>query len=94
MLPRRRFRKLPAKAQIVVFPLILSLLMSGIVSTIATLKAVGWDNGTALKILQAWSVSYAVAFPTALAVMPLVRRIVGALVEVPDHNGMKRKSAP
>ncbi|NIX77180.1 DUF2798 domain-containing protein [Microvirga sp. c23x22] len=81
--PPLRFKKLPAKAQFVVFPLILTLLMSGVVSTIATLKVAGFEPGILLKILQAWGISYAIAFPTALVVMPLVRRIVAALVELP-----------
>jgi hypothetical protein len=85
--PPLRFKKLPARAQIVVFPLILSLLMSGVVSTIATLKAVGLESGILLKILQAWGISYAIAFPTALVVMPVVRRIVAALVELPAREG-------
>ncbi|WP_112664335.1 DUF2798 domain-containing protein [Microvirga flavescens] len=80
-----RFRKLPARAQIVVFPMILSLLMSGVVSTIATLKAVGFEPGIVWKILQAWGVSYAIAFPSALAVMPVVRKIVAAIVETPGR---------
>ncbi|WP_134500986.1 DUF2798 domain-containing protein [Microvirga pakistanensis] len=78
-----RPRKLPARAQAVVFPMILSLLMSGIVSTIATLRAVGITPGVGARILEAWGMSYVIAFPTALLVMPLVRRIVAAIVETP-----------
>ncbi|MBB4039663.1 hypothetical protein GGR34_001305 [Microvirga flocculans] len=82
---KRGFRKLPAKTHAIMFPLILSLLMSGVVSTIATLKAVGLEAGIVPRILQAWGLSYAIAFPTALLVMPVVRRIVGALVETPGR---------
>ncbi|MET0526770.1 MAG: DUF2798 domain-containing protein [Microvirga sp.] len=78
-----RLRKLPAKAHSIVFPMVLSLLMSGIVSTIATVRAVGLQPDIAFKIVQAWGLSYAVAFPSALAVMPLVRRIVATVVEAP-----------
>jgi len=80
-----RIRKLPAKAHGIVFPLILSLLMSGIVSAVATLKAVGLDAGIVPRILQAWALSYVIAFPAALIVMPLVRRIVAAIVEQPSR---------
>jgi hypothetical protein len=76
-----QLRKLPARSQIVVMPMILSLLMSGIVATISTLKAIGWDPHLLPRVLQAWAVSYLIAFPAALVVMPLVRRIVAALVE-------------
>ncbi|WP_244470436.1 DUF2798 domain-containing protein [Microvirga vignae] len=78
-----RFRRLPAKAHSIVFPMVLSLLMSGIVSTIATLRAVGFQPDVLLKVIQAWGLSYVVAFPAALAVMPLVRRIVAVIVETP-----------
>ena len=80
-----RLKKLPAKAHGIVFPMVLSLLMSGIVATIATLKAVGLEPGIVSRILQAWAMSYAVAFPAALLVMPLVRKIVTAIVEVPTR---------
>jgi hypothetical protein len=78
-------RKLPPRAHGIVFPMVLSLLMSGIVSAIATLRAIGLQSDILLKIVQAWGLSYVIAFPTALAVMPLVRRIVGALVEAPKR---------
>lgn len=78
-----RFRKLPAKAQSIVFPMVLSLLMSGIVSTIATVRAVGIQPDILYKIVQAWGLSYMIAFPSALAVMPLVRRVVALIVEAP-----------
>lgn len=76
-------RKLPARAQHIVFPAVLSLLMSGIVTAIATIRAVGLVPDLPTRILSAWALSYAIAFPTALVVMPLVRRIVGWIVESP-----------
>lgn len=79
-----RMRKLPARAQIVVMPMILSLLMSGVVSSISTLKAIGWAEVTLRHLLQAWGLSYLIACPTALLVMPIVRRIVALLVEAPE----------
>lgn len=84
LLRRLPLRKLPARAQIVVMPMILSLLMSGVVSSISTLKAIGWAEVTLPRLLQAWGVSYVIAFPAALLVMPIVRRIVALLVEIPE----------
>ncbi|MCB8823272.1 DUF2798 domain-containing protein [Microvirga rosea] len=78
-----RFRKLPSRAQTIVFPLLLSFVMSGIVSAIATVRAIGLTEDLIFRILQSWSLSYAVAFPTALAAVPLVRRLVGMIVETP-----------
>ncbi|HYD99019.1 MAG TPA: DUF2798 domain-containing protein [Alphaproteobacteria bacterium] len=76
-----RPRKLPARAQSIVFPLLLSLLMSGVVSAITTLKALGLADGILPRILEAWAMSYVIAFPTALLAIPVVRRIVGLLVQ-------------
>lgn len=86
---RFRWRKLPARAQVIVMPMILSLLMSGIVSGISTVKAIGLAEVTILRLLQAWGVSYMIAFPAALLVMPIVRRAVALLVESPEmgRNG-------
>ena len=74
-------RKLPARSQTVLIPLFLSFLMSLVVSMVATLKAVGFEPGLAGKVLQAWSVSFPVAFPSVMLLLPLVRRMVGAMVE-------------
>ena len=49
---RPRFRKLPAKAAYVLTPMILSFLMSGIVASIATLRAVGLSPDLSEKILH------------------------------------------
>ncbi|WP_374309764.1 DUF2798 domain-containing protein [Dongia sp.] len=84
-------RKLPARAQVVVMPMILSLLMSGVVSSISTLKAIGWAEVTLPRLLQAWGVSYLIAFPAALLVMPVVRRIVALLVEIPETPASQRR---
>ena len=84
--PALRFRRLPARAQIIVMPMILSLLMSGSVSSISTLKVVGFAGLTPMRLLQAWGVSYLIAFPAALLVMPLVRRLVALLVEAPGTS--------
>lgn len=78
-------RKLPARAHHIVFPAVLSFLMSGIVTAIATIQAVGLAPDLPTRILSAWALSYAIAFPTALVVMPIVRRIVGWIVETPGR---------
>lgn len=80
---RPRVRRLPAKAAHILTPMILSFLMSGIVASIATLRAVGLSPDLMDRILHAWMLSYPVAFPTAMIVMPIVRRVVAMLVEQP-----------
>ena len=75
------FKRLPARYGALLMPLTLSLLMSGVVSFIATLKSVGVVSNLADLWLGAWQVSFLIAFPTLLVVLPLVRRIVSLLVE-------------
>ncbi len=74
-------RRLPARAAALLTPLLLSLMMTFIVSAISTLRSAGPDADLLPLWLGAWGMSWLVAFPTLLLVMPLVRRMVGRLVE-------------
>lgn len=76
-------RRLPASAQPILFGLLLSGLMSLIVSGIATFRAVGAAPDFLGLWATAWLTSWLVAFPTVLVVAPLVRRIVGRMVNSP-----------
>jgi phosphate/sulfate permease len=58
--------------------------MSGVVSTIATLMAVGLEWSAVPKILRSWAFSYVIAFPASVLVMPVVRRIVSVIVKSPN----------
>ncbi len=78
---RVRLRRLPRRYASVLLPLLLSILMSGIVSFIATLNTAGFHDGLVALWLGAWRLSWLIAFPTLLLVLPLVRRIVSLLVE-------------
>lgn len=75
-----KLSRLPAKYGVLLTPLILSIIMTFIVSLISTLKAVGIANFSVQEWMSAWGLSWMVAFPTLLLVLPLVRRIVGILV--------------
>ncbi|WP_315796924.1 DUF2798 domain-containing protein [Bradyrhizobium sp. SZCCHNRI3043] len=83
---RRARRKLPARYAAVVMPLTLSVLMTFVVSAIATLKSLGPTQAFIETWPAAWAISWLVAFPTLLAVLPLVRRIVALVVETPKPN--------
>lgn len=76
------FRKLPARYAGIVMPLLLSLLMTCIVSMISTVRAVGIGPDLVAIWLQSWALSWAVAFPTLLVLLPLVRRATAALVDL------------
>jgi Protein of unknown function (DUF2798) len=75
--------KFHAKYNQIAFPLALSILMSCIISGVSTWRALGLVEGLLGKWMLAWGVSWLVAFPTVLVVLPLVRKIVGVFVEPP-----------
>ncbi len=71
---------MPARYAPFLFGFILSGLMSGMVSAIATLRNAGWVDGLSGLWLNAWIMSWLIAFPVVLVVAPLTRRLVGTLV--------------
>ena len=83
MTTTRKRGKLPARYAAIVSPLVLSLLMTFIVSFISTLKSLGPQPNLPSVWLTAWGLSWLMAFPTLLLVLPAVRRIVGWLCELP-----------
>jgi hypothetical protein len=79
--PPPAFRKLPARYAAVVLPLFLSCIMTCLISGISTLRGVGFAPGLLQLWLGSWGLSWLIAFPTLLAVLPLVRRLTAAVVE-------------
>jgi hypothetical protein len=75
--------KLPARFNTIAMPLVLSVLMSCLVSLIATLRATGFDGFAITSWMQAWGLSWMVAFPALFIMMPLARKIVAATVQKP-----------
>ena len=70
---------IPAKFAPLLFSFFLSIIMSCVVSGVATLNAAGLsDDFTALWV-AAWYKSRIVAFPTILVVAPLTRRFVARI---------------
>lgn len=79
-----RLRKLPPHYAAIVMPLVLSVFMTCVVSAIATLRSVGFVDGVQWLWLQNWALSWVVAVPTLLVILPLVRRVVALLVAAPQ----------
>ncbi|EYC50817.1 hypothetical protein AZ34_06875 [Hylemonella gracilis str. Niagara R] len=75
-------RKLPARHAGVVMPFFLSFMMSGIISFISILRGVGWRGLTLPGWLGAWGLSWAVAFPMVLLLLPVVRRLTARVVQM------------
>lgn len=75
--------KLPARYNAIALPLVLSFLMTNVVSGIATWRAVGLVPNFLHLWMTAWALSWLVAFPAVLIMLPVSRRIVAALVHPP-----------
>ncbi len=76
------FPKLPARSAVWVTPLLLSVLMTFVVSLISTLRSVGFTAELPGIWLGAWGLSWLVAFPILLFVLPLVRKATAAIVDL------------
>jgi hypothetical protein len=74
-------RKLPARYAPIVMPFLLSLLMTCLVSLIATVRSVGMTPDLIRLWPGSWALSWLVAFPITLVVLPVVRRLTAAVVE-------------
>jgi len=61
-------------------PLLLSILMTFIVSFVSTLKSLGLDAFTLTGWLSAWGLSWLIAFPALLLVLPVVKKLTAYLV--------------
>ena len=75
--------KLPAKYATVVMPFFLSIIMTGIISLVSTLRGVGLAAGFIRLWMGSWGLSWLIAFPVLLLVLPLVRRATAAVVRMP-----------
>ena len=74
------FAKLPPRYAALVMPFFLSIIMTCVVSLISTLRGAGFDSGFFALWLGSWALSWLVAFPTLLLVLPLVKRATAAVV--------------
>ena len=70
---------IPARFAPIAFGFFLSLIMSGIISGVSTVSAVGLAGELPAIWVRAWMSSWLVAFPSVLVVAPIARRIVGRL---------------
>lgn len=77
----RNRAKLPARFAAIVMPFLLSLMMTCLVSLISTARSVGVTPDLLRLWPGNWALSWLVAFPVTLLVLPLVRRMTSALVD-------------
>jgi sterol desaturase/sphingolipid hydroxylase (fatty acid hydroxylase superfamily) len=74
---------IPPRLAPIVFGFLVSGIMSLIVSGIATLRAFGWETGFGHACMNAWVISWAIAFPTIVVVAPFVRKFVASITKKP-----------
>lgn len=74
-------KKLPNKYSGIVMPFILSCFMTFIVSLISLIRAKGFSLSIINLWPSAWIISWAIAFPILLLILPFVRKIVNFIVE-------------
>ena len=73
-------KKLPPFYMRLMLPLCLTLIMTFLVSGVATVRAIGFGEGALVKWMSSWMFSWAVAFPTMFFLMPLVRRALTSVI--------------
>lgn len=75
-------KKLPVRAIHVVLPLVITFIMTCVVSFVSTAKNLGFAHSEFVHSwIGAWGISWVIAFPVLLFVLPLARRIVFSFVE-------------
>jgi hypothetical protein len=74
-------KKLPASYAKIVLPLIISIFMSGLVSAVSTMRIYDFDHPFLEIWLPSWGLSWIIAFPILLIVLPLARRLTAMLTE-------------
>ena len=77
-------QKLPARYASIVMPFFLSILMTCIVSFVSTLRSTGWTAQFINLWMGSWGISWLVAFPVLLLVLPLVKKLTAAVVQTPQ----------
>ncbi len=75
------FKKIPNRYASVVLPFFLSIIMTFVVSFISTLRSIGFADFSFHTWISAWGISWLIAFPVLLVVLPIVRKITTFIVQ-------------
>lgn len=78
----KKFKKLPSQALHLLIPFFLSFAMSGFISLISTLRAIGFSGFVLGDYLVTWFFSWAVGFPVVLVILPVARKISLLFVDI------------
>ena len=74
-------RKIPNRYASIVLPFLLSIIMTFVVSCISTLRSMGFEHFSFNTWVYAWGISWLIAFPVLLLVLPIVRKITMLIVQ-------------
>ncbi len=75
-----KIKRLPARAAGILMPLVLSVIMTFVVSAVATINNLGIGPQFLGNWMSAWGLSWLIAFPTLLCALPIARRVVMSVV--------------
>ena len=73
--------KLPKSASHIATAFVLSVFMTAVISAISTIRNIGMTAKVFETWPSAWFLSWIIAFPTLLLVLPVVRRVVKAITK-------------
>lgn len=76
-----KIKKLHKRHNAIVVPLLLSLLMTCVISAISVVRTLGLTPLALQAWPSTWLISWVVAFPVLLVMLPLVRRLASLVVE-------------
>ena len=74
-------RKLSARWRHLAVPLIQSVIMTFVVSGVATFNALGLSQNFFATWMSAWPMSFVIAFPISLFALPAARWMAGRFVD-------------
>ena len=74
------FSKLAPRYLRFVLPFFLSIIMTCVISFVSTLRSAGLSDGFFTLWLGSWGISWLIAYPTLVLVLPKVRRVAAAFV--------------
>jgi hypothetical protein len=70
----------------VLMPFFLSIIMTCVISLVSTLRSAGLAPGVLHLWLGSWALSWVIAFPTLLVVLPVVRKLTFVFVQMPHES--------
>ena len=76
---------IPARYAPVLFPLVMTFFMAGVVSLLLTLFNLGMPPRFLTLWLLNWALAWTFAFPAAMLAIPVARRIVGWMTTAPPR---------